>query len=228
MIPSPRPGDLVDIHTHQPDLQPGLFCVRNLFVQDAGTRPAGGSEALSVGLHPWHLEQVDINKQLGLLEQVADRPEVVAIGEAGIDRAITIPYPKQEDAFMAQLSIAEQVRKPLIIHCVRAFPELLAILKKHPPAVPVLVHGYRGNLDIARRLVDRGVYLSFGHILLHEGSRQARFFHKLPPDRIFLETDDMNVQIGQVYARASLLMGWSLLQWKEQIIRNYHECFPSE
>lgn len=153
----------------------------------------GKEEFASAGIHPWHIG--DAEEQLRQLREAVQRPEVVFIGEAGLDKLADAPMPIQQEVFTAQARMAEEVRKPLIIHCVKAWQELLAIRKGIKPSVPWIIHGFRGNANLARQLTNQGLYLSFGEHFNPEAPKAAW------PGHLFAETDDSDVDIRMVYQK---------------------------
>ena len=92
---------------------------------------------------------------------LSGHPESIAIGEAGFDK-LRGPSPElQRKVFEEQVAISEELKKPVVIHCVRAWDELLAVHKKLKPKMPWLIHGFRGNTELAAQLLSKGMYLSF-------------------------------------------------------------------
>lgn len=135
----------------------------------------------SVGIHPWHTDtQTDFRL---LLEKCSD-PRVVAIGECGLDSLTDTPMPVQEEIFLRHIEISEQLRKPMIIHCVRAHERLLAIRRTVAPTQPWAIHGFRQKPTVAARLMNAGLYLSLGPRFNPETARL------IPDDRLLIETDD--------------------------------------
>lgn len=102
-------------------------------------------------------------------------------------------------------------QKPLIIHCVRAYEEVLAIKKEwgtQGDVIPWIFHGFNKKPAVAQMLLRAGAYLSFGAALLVPGSPAAQSLAICPPGRYFLETDDRNdVSIAAVYAAAAAILG---------------------
>ena len=118
-----------------------------------------------------------------LAEQASD-PRVDAIGEAGLDalRGGDILY--QEETFKKQVEISEQLGKPMIIHCVRAFDRLLRLRKELRPSQLWIVHGFRGKPELARQLVDAGCAISLGK----KFNPDVRAI--VPPQLLFRESDN--------------------------------------
>ena len=156
----------------------------------------------SVGLHPWSAFENALVRDLKLVEEKGKN--AVAIGECGLDRLCELPFELQLKAFRAQIEIAANLGKPLIIHCVRAYPELISEKKASRDSLPWIVHGFRGYPEIASQLINHGFYLSFGEALMKD-RHLAQIFAAVPDDRYFLETDESATGISEIYKRAALL-----------------------
>jgi len=218
----PTESNYIDIHTHSS--RDNCFYVRNIFAQDLPLGlPEGGP--FSAGLHPWHLEEVDIKHSLKILEKAAADPRIIAIGEAGIDRNKNIHYELQETAFLEQIRISEEIKKPLIIHCVKAYSDLLYFRKLKEWTMKWMFHWFNENLTIANELIERDCYLSFGRSLLHPNGKNAEVFKSIPIEKAFLETDDAEVTIEDVYKKAAELKGISMEELKIIMNLNFQSLF---
>ncbi|MCB9046846.1 MAG: TatD family hydrolase [Chitinophagales bacterium] len=191
----------IDIHTHQ--LGGNGFAIINRYER---FEEASNGVVCSLGIHPWYIRAEVVKQQLDELEQYASLDNVIAIGECGLDKVTETSLDLQVGAFTAQISLANTLKKPLIIHCVRAYVEVLQLLKEHRVSVPVIFHGFNKHAQLARQIVDAGYYLSFGAAILKEGSSAATSIASVPVDRIFLETDDAGVDIKDIYERAAMLL----------------------
>lgn len=158
-------------------------------------------QTYSAGLHPWYLENVA--QDWPHLVAVVKQPNVLAIGECGLDKVYTTDWQLQLTAFVKQILLANDIGKPLIIHCVRAFDEVISLLDKHRVAVPVIFHGYNKKAAIAEKLVQKGYYLSFGAAILHHNSPAAQVLGQIPANQFLLETDDSEANIKDIYKRAA-------------------------
>ena len=138
-----------------------------------------------------------------VLTKLADLPNVLAIGECGLDKLCHTDCDLQVNVFKQQIGLANKLDKPLIVHCVRAFDELIKIIDGQPPSVPVVVHGFNKKGSIAEALIGRGIYLSFGAAILKNGSPAADALKQMPADRCFLETDNAEVPIYDIYRAAA-------------------------
>lgn len=214
-----------DIHTHQPALCPEDIAVVNTIIGVSDEKAIQGKEYSvstvwrSCGIHPWYL--LDVQAQFAALETRAFLPEVVAIGEAGLDKKIETPMAFQQTVFEKQADLAEQVAKPLLIHCVKAWDELIAIRKRLEPRAPWIIHGFRGNGFLAAQLIRQGFLLSFGEYFHPEAVRAAW------PEYLFAETDDRELDIRSVYRQLSVVLEVPTDRLLAQLAENVHFSFPS-
>lgn len=177
----------------------------------------------SIGMHPWYIKETDGLQEFELLKLSSTNANVLAIGECGLDRVCETDFELQKQYFIKQIELANEVRKPLIIHCVRAFDEVLQLLKQHQVSVPVIFHGFNKNEKVAAQILNAGYLLSFGQKLMFEST--ASVFKTTPLDRLFLETDDGCVAIEEVYRIAAEIKGISIEDMLEQIQKNTNLVF---
>jgi TatD DNase family protein len=144
----------------------------------------------AVGVHPHEAEQFSEEETLAQLRRLCAEPEVVAVGEIGLDYFKEYaPRSAQQRAFRAQLAIAQELHKPVVIHLRDAAEDLLQILKEHP-GVRGVVHSFTGDWALAQELLDLGMYLSVNGIVTFERSHALReTVAKIPIERLLLETD---------------------------------------
>lgn len=155
----------------------------------------------SMGIHPWYIQPDHWEKQLHSLREFSIYSRVLAIGECGLDKICTTPFPLQELVFRNQVVWANSIGKPLVIHCVRAWEEVLKTLEDAAVTVPVIFHGFAKNEQLARRLIDKGYYISLGKALLKP--EKESLLQVIPPAQLFLETDDAAISIGEIYTIAA-------------------------
>lgn len=218
----PLPGETIDIHTHSTRSEG--FYVMNVFAQDLAHGLPDAANC-TIGLHPWHLEQTDTAKCLQNLAGFAGNEKVIAIGETGIDRNISIPLDLQLEIFMAQLGMAEKAGKPVVIHCVKAYSDIIAIRKSRKWNMPWMMHWFNANLQIAEDLIQTGCFLSFGRSLLHPNGKNAEVFRQVPLEAVFLETDDAEITIESIYQRAAILKSIPVEQLIKSIAENFDRVF---
>ncbi|MBK0368994.1 TatD family hydrolase [Flavobacterium agrisoli] len=181
-------------------------------------------DAYSIGIHPWYIQENRVDSDLKLIEEKLTTPTCLAIGECGLDKKIQIPLQLQETVFEKQLLLAERFQKPVIIHCVAAFQEIIAIKKKLKISVPMVVHGFSKNQQTAKQLLENDFYLSFGKNLI-QNSKLESVFKEIPLNRIFLETDMMDVSIESVYELASKFKNIPILAMQQAIAENVERVF---
>jgi TatD DNase family protein len=215
----------IDVHTHQSSAEiSDIFRVMNLF---AGEMSDGieTNTKYSVGLHPWHIETGKNEKKLQEIEIALQNPMVIAIGETGLDKGTKVPMELQKEVFLQHLKLAEKYARPLIIHAVRSFFEIIEVYKKSGAHIPLIFHGFNGRQETAKQLLKHEVYFSFGKDLVLKKNRAIESFKCLPSERLFLETDDSNYSIKNIYEKAAFLRQMSVEDLKEQIYENYVKVF---
>lgn len=190
---------LLNIHIHHTPL-PGQWAIMNV-LQDFEAIPGRGS--YSAGLHPWYLHTETAAEALQQLQLALHKPNVLAVGECGLDKLCETDYELQQDCFRRQVLLANQYQKPLIIHCVKAFDDVVRILQETRVAVPVIFHGYHKSAALAQQLVKAGYYLSFGKHILQPAA--ATVFESIPLNHIFLETDAADIDIETLYVAAAAI-----------------------
>ncbi len=210
----------INIHNH--NKQCTNLALINLFPEDVAAIEE--TKFYSVGIHPWEVSKIDIDEQINTIKKAASLKNVLAIGEIGLDK-LHSNFDLQKDVFLKQINIAKEVEKPIIIHCVKAFSELLEILKTEKLKIPVIIHRYSGNITIAGELLKFGCYLSFGHELFNTKSKTPKVFKKLPLENIFLETDDAEITIEAVYKKAAEIKNVTVTEINEKILSNFNICF---
>ena len=167
------------------------------------------------GIHPWRLSN------LSILESLLKENKIVAIGETGLDRLHPATYDLQLEVFEQHILLSEQYQKPLIIHCVKAIPDVLRLHKKHQPSQSWIIHGFNGNADEIRQLTQRGIFFSVGESIFYPNRKITKHISSIPLDYLFLETDTSEKTIQQVYEKASELLNLPLDRLKEQIFANF-------
>jgi TatD DNase family protein len=209
----------INTHTHAQ-----LYDAR-IEVVNLGIGSAEKPNYYSYGLHPWHIDETSCYDKLEQLENVVNEKRCVAIGECGLDKLSGVRLDLQKAVFVAQVKIANRVKKPLIIHCVKAYNELINILNHNNNEVPVIIHGFNNNENIARVMVDNDYYFSFGKALLGYESNAARALITVGRRHFFLETDDADISIKYIYKKASELLGIGEEILQAQLQHNFERVF---
>ena len=210
----------INLHTHR-------FTNKHDILEIVNQYPREFDAAIpyySIGIHPWYLDANFLDEDLAIIESKLPLENCLAIGECGLDKRIAIPLSLQTEVFEKQLLLAQQYAKPVILHCVAAFQELIAIKNQLKITVPMIVHGFSKNEIIAKQLVDAGFYLSFGKYLLRNPELEP-VFKTIPNERFFLETDTIEEGIREVYAIAAKIRTIEADILQQQIQKNYTKVF---
>ena len=181
-------------------------------------RPVGrGIELRTAGIHPWEAGRRTVNELLPL------DAGVQAIGETGLDFAVDVPSEAQYAAFRGQLELARQLKLPVVIHCVRAFNEVMHELQTLPPRAAIF-HGFIGSPEQAQQALHAGYYLSFGERSFRS-PKTVEALRATPLSHLFLETDDDDRPIEAVYAHAAELLGLAEEELRAAAWENYRHLF---
>lgn len=214
----------VNVHCHQRTSVPDVIEIQNRFPgQVVDDQPEG---TYSVGIHPWYINPDALEQEYKLLELHIRKNECLAIGETGLDRITDTPFELQEEVFEKQLDIAEKAQKPVIIHCVKAYSEIIRIRKPRKSPVPWIIHGFSENETIGSKLISMGCYLSFGNLIARKESKAARTLEKIDLKHVFFETDDQDdMSIKHIYQRAAAILGQKEEDVRNSIFDNYNRIF---
>ncbi|MCX6325457.1 MAG: TatD family hydrolase [Bacteroidia bacterium] len=220
----PQSGDFINIHTHGDKPAEGIFIIENLMAHEQEDFSPEAGVAYTIGLHPWFFGANNYEKFIVKVKEAAADNKIVAIGEAGFDKLRGASPVLQQKVFEEQVAIAEEYNKPLIIHCVKGWDELLATHKKLKPSTPWLIHGFHGKKEVARQLLSRGMYISvwYSFALIPESAELIRV---IPRDRLFLETDGADVDIRTIYMKVASDLDLSVDELKSIILSNFNELF---
>ncbi len=175
---------------------------------------------LSVGIHPWDIENIDIENELSKVEYYSLKKNIIAIGEIGIDRHKKISIETQKRIFIKQLEIAEKQNKPVIIHAVKSYSDIIEIKKKRKSNTTWIIHDYKGNQNISENLLAKNCIMSFGKSLIKSPKIQ-NIFKELPINSLFLETDNSGLSIYEIYKQAAYIKNISVELLKKRIFQTY-------
>ncbi len=216
----------VDIHTHTAKAGNDLLQIINLNLEQVC--PEQGY--YSYGIHPWALDSADFQMETALkkLKERLKTPNVIALGEAGLDKMHKASFEQQIDLFERQIALSEALKKPMILHDVKSHNEILALRKKHKAKQPWILHGFSGTEQDIQQLMGQGLYLSVGESLMHPERRIYNSFKYIDLDYLFLETDMAEIGIEKVYAVAAILLETDLLELRTRIFANFARIFEHE
>lgn len=158
----------------------------------------------TAGVHPHDAKSVEAT-DLSAIQQLAQRPEVVAIGECGLDfNRDFSPRPQQEAVFEAQLALAAELSMPVFMHCRDAHDRWFAILRPWLDKLPAAVlHCFTGDDRALRDCLDAGLYIGVTGWLCDErrGQQLQQQVSWLPDDRLMIETDSPYLQPRDIRPR---------------------------
>lgn len=206
-----------NLHTHKASEAENVIEIVNQYPYDFNP----GSHFFSIGIHPWHINMEQLQRHLEIIEEKLQLPNCLALGECGLDKRIDISLETQTLVFEKQLMLAKQYKKPVILHCVSAYQEVIKIKKRMKIEQPMIIHGFSKNFQVAKSLLDNGFYLSFGKYLLRN-PELANVFEQIPDNRFFMETDTIEENIDEVYAKASLIKKINI---EHQVENNFNFVF---
>lgn len=214
----------INLHTHIPTGTEQTIEVENLYSQRIDSIPEHG--IFSTGIHPWHINEVakDIDARLDRLEMQMQTSRVLMLGECGLDRVADTTMDQQMPVFIEQLKLAEKYRKPVLLHCVRAYTDIISVRKKQKISVPFIFHSYHGNFQITDLLLKHDVYFSFGQHLINNPILQ-KILEDIPKKRIFFETDNVKLPIERMYATGEKTLQMESAVLRSKINDNFVELF---
>ncbi len=216
----------LDIHTHLDKQNHEVLSVQSLTLTDDQLFLAmPKTKPISVGLHPWFSTLSNLDTHLSYLSVIAMQQNVKLIGECGLDKLRGDKIEDQIYILTQQIILAEQLGKPLILHCVKAFSELIALKDKLKVKVPMIIHGFNKNEEMGKQLLAKGFILSFGADLLKPKSGASKLIQKT--DQFFLETDGSDVPIEEIYAHAAFLKNCSVEELKARIFSDWKKMIKN-
>ena len=178
----------------------------------------------SIGIHPWYIDENRLETDLETIKQKLQLDKCLALGECGLDKRIEIPLDLQISVFKQQLELVKETQKPIVLHCVAAYEEVIAIKKEMKIENPMIIHGFSKNEKVAQSLLKNGFYLSFGKYLLRNPDLE-KVFTFAPENQILLETDTIEESIYQVYEKAAAIKGISIEEMKAIVFNNFSKIF---
>lgn len=207
----------INIHTHHLSEDNGVFLFNNRFGFD---KEFYFEKYFSIGIHPW---DADLKISMLEFEKNIQHPNCLAIGECGLDKVIQIDLELQKKIFISHLDLAVKFQKPVIIHCVKAFDELIEICSSYHSKIPLVIHGFNKSLQLAKQLIDKGFYISLNHSVF---KKEDVDFNVLPLEKLFLETDNNeSVLIEEMYKKAAACFQILEDELKEKIYSNFTTLF---
>jgi len=206
-----------NIHTHHFSNNSEIVELVNQYPNEINTELPN----FTVGIHPWYLNENTFLDDLAVIENTIQLTNFKAVGECGLDKRIETSIEIQKKILIPQLLLAEKYKKPVILHCVAAYQEIIEIRKELKLTIPMVIHGFSKNSQVAESLIKNGFYLSFGKYLL-QNPELENVLKTIPLNQFFLETDMIDQTIFEVYSKAERVLNINL----EPIIEeNYNRVF---
>lgn len=216
---------IFDFHTHNPLI--GKNGIYNFRIGKDHEIPEGVNY-FTAGIHPWDVEQIDLYKALDELKSLINHKKCLGIGEIGLDKKFGTNLDLQIHVFRKQLELTKlNPKKVLIIHCVKAYQEIIQEKKSLNENLNWILHGFNGSEKLIQSLVAFGFYFSIGDLLLNKKSKISKYFNQIPLDRLLLETDESHLSIEMIYSEAANNRQINLNQLQTSIQNNLFKLVPS-
>lgn len=205
----------LNFHTHQ--LSNDEECIDILNIRQGEKNPLS-YKMYGYGIHPW---DSFLETQLELTNEVINDKKLIYIGETGLDKLKGAELHVQIEIFKQHIHASEQWEKPLLIHCVRCFNELVHLYKEHAPKQKWIVHGFNGSPELAKQLRKVGFMLSFGIAIMNKNSKAAHSLHAVSEDHFLLETDNADIPIQEIYRTAADIIQMDMKDLKKIVLDNF-------
>lgn len=216
--------ELYDIHTHQilleNDAEPDYTCIMDVYpLEFEVAKDTYQRHGFSCGIHPWYSD--DSESQMKYLSELATHPRILAIGETGLDKIKGPSFDVQIPVFKRHIELSEQLKKPLIIHAVKAWEQLYHIRKNSKPTQPWIIHGFRGNPQVTQQMAKAGFMFSLGNRF------NVDSLEFMPKESLFCETDEEEIDIKEVYEQVAVALNQDVEDFAAQVAENVHRIFPA-
>lgn len=210
----------LNFHAHKQMPAESEVVIQSLFLQDNLITAKSDKIFFTAGLHPWHADLLSELEIVERLKKLVESKLVIAVGETGLDKLKGPSLKIQTEVFKTHIEVAEKYNLPLIIHSVKAHNEILKLKIDLKSKVPWVIHHFNGSKQIAFDFINHGFYLSLSYHINNENSRLSEYLSLLPLDKIFLETDDFDIDIKSLYKITAEKFDISVTELTKQIITN--------
>lgn len=213
----------VDVHTHDINIDNHkVIKIVNLSFTVNTFWDGDFPVLFSAGIHPWDANQ---NFDLNDFREILRKENVVAVGESGLDKSHKETYGRQYEIFLKMIDFSEKTHKPLIIHAVRTYSDIISIKKETKAKMPWIIHGFQGSPESAQQLIRHDLFLSFGEFLYRNENQAVKVLRSIPVEKLFFETDVSGRNIVDVYEKAAALMNCDIDFLEEKIFDNFKQIF---
>lgn len=195
----------------------------------------------ALGVHPKFVENFDEIKFEQLEEMLGQSEKILAVGETGLDYFIGIEKKTKElqkKWFRKLIELAIREKKPLVIHCRDAYPDLLTILSEyHLPEKPGVIHCFSGTLEEAEQLIHLGFYLGMGGKFMRDEALE-KVIKEIPAEKMLLETDapylspvkneknNTSLNLELIVAELVKLKGMEREVFLKMMLENTYDLYP--
>ncbi len=210
----------LNFHAHQQMPAENEIVIQSLFLQNDLIIKHSDKIFFTAGLHPWHADQLSESEITERLEKLIQNKSIIAIGETGLDKLKGVDWETQKKVFRAHIEIADKYNLPLIVHSVKAHNEVLKLKIESKSKIPWVIHHFNGSKQMAMDFINHGFYLSLCYHINNSGSKLSGYLGELPVNKIFLETDDFNIDIKDLYSVAAKKFNMNTENFKKQLINN--------
>ncbi|MBQ7791139.1 MAG: TatD family hydrolase [Rikenellaceae bacterium] len=218
----------VDFHTHR--RSGDALEILNVEALDAGAvaRACQQGQPFSLGVHPWRADvsQTELQEAFSRIEQCVNVDGFVAIGECGLDWVSQVARAAQMSVFEQQIELAHRLAMPVVLHCVRAFEEVMLRLSQAKIERAVF-HSFVGSPQQAERVVREGYFCSFSPRSL-ASPRTREVIKAIAPSVMLVERDECECSIEEVYEAVATLRKCSVEELREIVFDNYKRLIDNE
>jgi TatD DNase family protein len=200
-----------DVHSHFRDKQNAAIFQASSIQEDCW---------FSFGIHP---RDSDSNSDFGMFHETLKHQNCLAVGEIGLDKLSGVNLDSQIQIFTRQIELSEELKLPVIIHCVKAWNELKQLKRILKPTQPWIYHGF-SKITVLTEVLEEGMFVSFGHRILRDRNLLDSSL-KIPIENVFFETDDQPIEIEQIYSTFANAKQITLQQLKEIQFENFKRVF---
>lgn len=213
--------DYFDVHTHIISLDKKVVSILNTYPNSTDfTKP------FSIGIHPWFINGEKVEEALLMVEETLQHKNCFAVGECGLDKMIKADFEIQKYIFRKQILLSEKYQKPLLIHCVKAYSEIINLKKEIKPKQNWILHGFNKNLQVAQSLLKNGIIVSFGAAIINTKKLQEVVL-EISLENILIETDNADFKIQEVYEGIALIKNIKIEKLQEIIAQNFKRIFKT-
>lgn len=186
----------------------------------------GPEEWHSIGLHPWDTQRLDAYKLVErILPNMLENEHCVALGEVGLDKVRGAALNTQLELLEQQLQLAVALGLPIVVHCVRAWSELVGAVRNARFQGNKAVHGFRGSLPVLQLLLQNDWYISIGP----DGrGNLPECIAAIPSNRLLLESDASGMDIATIYSMAAAQLNMPLPELQALVYSNATRFFTRE